>query len=211
MGQRPRNAVVFALAAIGGGLLSPACASGQSLPPIETLRYDLPDGNLGIFGAEIVLDYFFPPVPARIVNTRFDLTFETETPLGSFDGADIGLILQPPVDDPVDPADRVLSLFLTGEDFGWSGPGTFTYVDETDELNGPALPAPPGSVALLYALTIFHAARLTDPTDTSPLGGRFVDSFIEIDYVAVPEPPTLGLLSVLVPVVVLGRRRFRGN
>jgi hypothetical protein len=182
--------------------LTASIASAQS-PSTETLRYDLPDGDLGAFGLEIALDYLFPPIPARIVNTRFELTFETETPLGSFDAADIGLILQPPIDDPVDPADRVLTLFLTGEDFGWSGAGTFTYSDQTDVLNGPVLDAPPGAGALLYALTLFHANRLTDPNDASPLGGRFVDSFIEIDYVAVPEPATVMLLAAILPAMLL--------
>src|SRR5688572_15538964 len=74
------------------GILSPSCVCGQS-PPIRTERFDLPSADLGIGGNELTLDYLFPAIPATVVNTRFHLTFETETSFGTFDAADIGLIL----------------------------------------------------------------------------------------------------------------------
>jgi hypothetical protein len=191
----------------GALVFRPADALGQP-PVVRTERLDLPGGDLGLVGLELVLDYFVPPVPARVVNTRFDLTFETETPAGSFDAADIGLILQPPIDDPLAPDDRVLTLFRTGADFGWSGTGTFTFTGQTDALNGPLLPAPPGAGALLYGLVLFHADRLTDPNDLSPLGGRFVDSFIEVDYVVVPEPTAAALCWLIAPLAGLFSRQW---
>jgi hypothetical protein len=193
---------MLAVGPIATALLFPTGAAGQS-PPIRTERFDLPEGELGAFGNEIVFDFLFPPIPTTIVNTRFHLTFETDTAFGSFDAADIGLILQPPIDDPVDPGDRVLTLFQTGADVGWSGAGTFTFTGETDALDGPVLEAPPGAGALLYGVTLFHADRLTDPNNTSPLGGRFVDSYIEVDYLGVPEPATLALVATLSCTIVI--------
>lgn len=176
-----------------GPAIAPYIASAQDA---RTERYDLLGLDLSILGNEIVLDYFFPAVPAEIVETRFELTFEVDDAGAPFDAAKIGLILQPPIDDPNDPDDRVLTLFRTGADFGWSGGGTFTFSGATDELNGPILDFPPGTFAMLYGVTLFHADRLSDPNDVSPLGGRFVDSVIEVDYVVVPEPST-AILAIL--------------
>jgi hypothetical protein len=205
---RPWLPAAFALLALPAAVTHSNTACAQA-PVIRTERYDLPDADLSAFGNELVFDYFFPPLPAEIVKTRFLLTFETQTPGGSFDASKIGLILQPPIDDPLDPDDRVLTLFRTGADFGWSGTGTFTFSGETDELNGPVLDAPPGTSAMLYGLVMFHADRLTDPDNVAPLGGRFTGSFIEVDYVVVPEPATwvlvLLMLSTLLARVV--RRR----
>jgi hypothetical protein len=181
-----------------------ACASAACSAGTRTERYDLPDIDLSTIGNELVLDYLFPAIPAEIVRTRFNLTFETETPGGSFDAAKIGLILQPPIDDPLDPDDRVLTLFQTGADFGWSGAGTFTFTGETDELNGPILPAPPGTSAMLYGLTLFHADRLTDPNSFAPLGGQFVDSHVEVDYIVIPEPATQFMAIVFCGVLAAG-------
>src|SRR5687768_7244416 len=68
-------------------LLLPANAfltPGVTVAEISTERYELPEVDLTTIGNEVALDYFFPPVPARIVTTRFDLTFQTDTP-GGFD------------------------------------------------------------------------------------------------------------------------------
>ena len=159
-----------------------------------------------MLGNEIVLDYFFPAIDTEIVATRFHLTFDTGD---AFDAANIGLILQPPIDDPLDEEDRVLTAFLTGEDFGWSGQGTFTYEATSTEVNGPILDAPPGTLAMLYGVTLFHADRLTDPNNASLLGGRFIDSYIEVDHIAVPEPSTMALAGMACVLLWCIRRRER--
>jgi hypothetical protein len=61
-------------------------------------------------------------------------------------------------------------------------------------------------VALLYGIGLFNSGRLTDPNDVSPLGGRFVQSYIEVDYMAVPEPPAGHLLLVAVLACLVLRR-----
>ena len=78
---------------------------------------------------------------------------------------------------------------------------------ETDDLDGVALPAPPGSAFLLYAIEIHHARRITDPGDLTPIGGQFVGSYFEVDYVLIPEPSIL--LAGTLPVMLLPRRRSR--
>jgi hypothetical protein len=177
---------------------------------IQTERFDLPAFDLATVGNEVYLDFFFPPLPARIIETRFELTFETEMP-GGFDAAKIGMMLQPPIDDPNSDDDRVLTLVRTGSDFGWSGTGTFTFTGKTNEANGQVLDAPPGAGALLYGVLLFNAGRLTDPDDASPIAGRFIASQIEVDYVAIPEPGS-GLLMLLAwPACVIGRARRLPN
>lgn len=188
-------------------LVVTVCAGTRCLgQQVHTLRYDLPDVDLALFGNELVFDFLFPAIDAEIVETRFDLEFAVD-PNDSFDAADIGLILQPPIDDPVDPDDRVLTLIRTGRDFGWSGGGDFSFQGATSELNGPILEIPPGAGAMLYGVTLFHADRLTDPAAADRLGGRFVASAIEVDYIAVPEPETRKTLIVLLAMggVLFGR------
>jgi hypothetical protein len=193
---------------LAAGILTIICltmASPTSGQEVNTLRYDLPGLDLGTVGNELTLDYAFPPVAADIVSTRFSLTFESDA-LAGFDAARIGLILQPPIDDPASDDDRVLTLVRSGSDFGWSGTGTFVFQGETNELNGRVLDAPPGSSALLYGITLFNSARLTDPNDFSPIGGRFVASHIELDYVAIPEPRSQQLVMVALLASLLAAR-----
>jgi hypothetical protein len=157
--------------------------------PVQTLRYDLPTAPLFIFNLEFLQDFFFPVEPAQIVKTRFHLVFNTQTSAGDFPAQDIALELTPPVPSPVPGDPNLLTkTFTGGNDFGWTGSGTFTYDAETDALNGVAIPAPPGSDALLYQIRTLNARRLTDPGDLTPLGGQFIDSWVEVDYALIPEP-----------------------
>jgi hypothetical protein len=185
---------VLAIALISAGAV-PAHAQA-----VQTARYDFPGSELSTAGNELYLDYLFPPLPAEIVKTRFHLTYEVDDAAG-FDAALMGFVFQPPIDDPNADDDRVLTVYRTGEDFGWSGTGTFTFVGETDELNGQVLEAPPGASAMLYGLGLFHAARLTDPDNILPIAGRFASSYIEVDYVLIPEPSAGSLLIVAVTLL----------
>ena len=178
---------------------------------VQTLRYDLPGAELHIFNLEILQDFGFPVEPAQIVKTRFHLVFHTQTSAGQFPAQDIALELQPPIPSPVPGSPKLLTeTFTGGDDFGWSGNGTFTFGGETDLLNGVALPAPPGSFSLLYAIRTFNARRLADPGDLTPLGGQFVDSWVEVDFVFVPEPSS-ALVAAATGIVVArrGPRRER--
>lgn len=171
---------------------------------VLTTRFDMPTAPLAVFNLEFVQDFGIPADELVIVKTRFNLTFQTDTFAGSFPAEDIGMALQPPIDDPA-PGDEVLAQFFTGAGLGWSGDGTFQYQDEIDSLDGAVLSAPQGDL-LLYGITYFNAGRLTDPGDFTPMGGQFVDSWIEIDYYIVPTPPVAaaGLVGV---ITLLGRRR----
>ncbi len=174
--------------------------------PVQTLRYDLPGAELHIFNLEILQDFFFPVEPAEIVKTRFHLVFNTQSSAGSFPAQDIALELQPPVPSPTAPGELLTEVFTGGADFGWSGStGTFTFDGETDALDGVAVPAPKGAFALLYAIRTFNARRLTDPGDTTPLGGQFIDSWIDVDYVLIPEPSGAVVLGAC-GAALLGRR-----
>lgn len=201
-GRRRAIGAFILFLAIALGLAHESRAQG-----LQTLRYDLVESPLGFFGLEFVQDFFFPVEPAQIVKTRFHLSFRTNTSTGNFPAQDIGLILQPPIDSP-DPNDPgVLTGIFTGADFGWSGFGNFSYDQETDALNGVALPAPPGSGALLYGLTYFNALRLTDPGNFTPMGGQFNNSWIEVDYILIPEPSAACVISI--GTIALSRRRRR--
>ena len=183
--------------------------TAQAQAPVETIRYDLPETPLFIFNLGVLLDFGFTVEPAEIVKTRFHLVFNTQTSAGNFPAQDIALRLEPPIPSPIPGDPGLLNKTFTGVDFGWSGTGTFTFDGETDDLDGVALPAPPGSAFLLYAIEIFNARRLTDPGDLTPIGGQFVGSYVEIDYVLIPEP-SMALAGAL-PVMLLARRRSRGG
>ena len=173
--------------------------------PVETVRFDLPDTPLFVFNLGVLLDFAFPVEPAEIVKTRFHLVFNTHTSAGSFPAQDIALRLEPPIPSPIPGDPGLLSKTFTGADFGWSGStGTFRFNGETDDLDGVALPAPPGAGFLLYAIEIFNARRITDPGDPTPIGGQFVNSYVEVDYVLIPEPSAMAGLAL--PTIVLARR-----
>ena len=59
------------------------------------------------------------------------------------------------------------------------------------------------------SVEIFNARRINDPGNTTPLGGQFVNSWIEVDFVLVPEPSTgIGALALagFVPMRACARR-----
>jgi hypothetical protein len=201
------NAVV--LAALSFTIVSWLPGSRAQAQPVHTLRYDLPETPLFIFNLGVLLDFGFPVEPAEIVKTRFHLVFNTQTSAGNFPAQDIALRLEPPIPSPIPGDPGLLNKTFTGTDFGWSGTGTFTFDGETDDLDGVALPAPPGAAFLLYAIEIHHARRITDPGDLTPIGGQFVGSHVEVDYVLIPEPSIL--LAGTLPMMLLQRRRSRGG
>ena len=200
------------LAAASFTIFSWAGARTALAQPVQTVRYDLPTAPLNIFNLGVLLDFFFTPEPAEVVKTRFHLVFSAQTSAGNFPAQDIALRLEPPIPSPVPGSPKLLSETFTGAaDFGWSGStGTFTFDGETDALDGVAIPVPKGTFARLYLLEIFNARRITDPGDLTPIGGQFVDSWIEVDFVAIPEPLTTGGALALV-ALASGRRRGQSS
>ena len=173
--------------------------------PVQTLRYDLPETPLFIFNLGVLLDFGFPVEPAEVVKTRFHLVFQTQTAGGNFPAQDIALRLEPPIPSPIPGDPGLLNKTFTGADFGWTGStGTFTFDGQSDDLDGVALPAPPGSMFLLYAIEIFNARRISDPGDLTPIGGQFINSYVEVDYVLIPEPSAMTGLAL--PVIAIARR-----
>ena len=204
-----RNAKLplLSLAALSFTIFSWVPGSTAQAQPVQTIRYDLPSAPLNIFNLGIVLDFFFTPEPAEVVKTRFHLVFDAQTPAGNFPAQDIALRLEPPIPSPVPGSPDLLNVTFTGgADFGWSGStGTFTFDGETDALDGVAIPVPKGTFARLYLVEIFNARRLTDPGDLTPLGGQFVDSWIEVDFVLIPEPSTLAFSMAPAAIALLAR------
>jgi hypothetical protein len=206
-----RAAKLLALAAMSFTIFSWLPARTAQAQPVQTVRYDLPTAPLHIFNLGILLDFFFTADPAQVVKTRFHLVFDAQTAAGNFPAQDLALRLEPPIPSPVPGSPDLLNVTFTGgADFGWSGStGTFTFDGETDALDGVAIPAPKGSSSLLYLVEIFNARRIADPGDLTPLGGQFVDSWIEVDFVLIPEPSTLA--GSLALAAIVGMRRRHGG
>ena len=204
---------LLSLAALSFTVFSWIPGSTLRAQPVQTVRYDLPSAPLNVFNLGIVLDFFFTPEPAAVEKTRFHLVFDAQTPAGNFPAQDIALRLEPPIPSPVPGSPDLLNVTFTGgADFGWSGStGTFTFDGETDALDGVAIPVPKGTFARLYLVEIFNARRITDPGDLTPLGGQFVDSWIEVDFVLIPEPSALALSMAPAALALLRRRPRRGG
>lgn len=193
------------LFAIAGALVA-SVGVPASGAPVQTLRFDLTPTPLAVFNLELVQDFLMPTTQQiEVVSSRINLNFDTETSFGSFDAANFGLLLNPPVLDPSSPTGLAYEIF-SGADFGWSGSGQFTYYEEFDRLNGTSVAPLPGSTGLLYAIQYFNALRLQDEGDLSPMGGVLTDSWVEVDFRAVPTPGA-GAPLAMCGLLALRRRR----
>ena len=131
------------------------------------------------------------PVEGTIItNTQFDITYVSD---GITPASDIAIDVSAPVDG------RFREVHITGADlrFG-SGPGTFTGMFETDELNGEVWQFPDFSNSLIDI-------RIDSVAGGIQGVGFFQDSYINMDVIPVSEPSTLGLLTL--GIVGLVRRR----
>ena len=127
---------------------------------------------------------FLGPTEGTITNARLSVDFTTAQ---GFNAADLTILLAAPV------AGEGNFWFLTGEDLGWSGQGTFHANVSTNEMNGVLQPG-------LWANDI---GSINDPPAYS---GTFSDtSHFEIDIAPIPEPMSLGV--VCLGVIGLMRRR----
>ena len=129
---------------------------------------------------------FLGPTEGTITDVRLNVDFTTAA---GFDAKDLTILFVAPV------ATEGNFWFITGEDLGWTGQGTFHANVSTSEMNGELQPG-------LWANDI---GSLLDPPAYS---GTFSDtSHFEVDITPVPEPASgvvaLGLL------VLAGMRRRR--
>lgn len=170
--------------------LAPLCTAaamflGVTLARAETFVVDFfPDG---LQVDNIIQLRFLGPAEGRITGARLFIDFTTAQ---GFRSEDFVVQLVTPV-LPDDPDGGFW--FLTGEDLGWSGFGSFSANPTTNLLNGELRPG----------LWGFDVGSINDPpayTGTFSSATRF-----EIDIEPIPEPATGALL--MMGVVALSRRR----
>lgn len=102
------------------------------------------------------------PTRGTVIQTRLHVGF---TPSAGFNAAELQMVLVAPV--PTSPSFG--GIFITGEDLGWSGQGTFAAELATEDLNG----------ALRQGLWGFELQSINDPPAYS---GQFTaDSRWEVD------------------------------
>ena len=129
---------------------------------------------------------FLGPTEGTITNARLFTTAQ------GFNAADLTILLVAPV------AGEGNFWFLTGEDLGWSGQGTFHANVSTNEMNGVLQPG-------LWANDI---GSINDPPAYS---GTLSDtSHFEIDIQPVPEP-ACGALVCVGLIGLMRRRRCRAS
>jgi hypothetical protein len=127
---------------------------------------------------------FLGPTEGTITNARLSVDFTTAQ---GFRAEDLTILLVAPV------AGEGNFWFLTGEDLGWSGHGTFHANVSTNEMNGVLQPGLWGN----------DIGSINDPPAYS---GTFSDtSHFEIDIAPVPEPACGALVGL--GVIGLARRR----
>lgn len=174
--------VAIAAALVGLGASAPA----------ETIRFDITETGLGIFGLQFTSDFLTPVEDVqdmRITETRMHLEFSSDHPFGNIpDAADIAVQFQAPIVDIA----RILT--VSGADLGWSGTGSFVGDATSTLLNDDILDfsdQPPGAFALWFM-------RIVNLNDDMPrLGGNFANSYIEVDLAPIPEPATLLSLTLI--------------
>ena len=122
------------------------------------------------------------PVEGTIItNTQFDITYVSD---GMTPASDIAIDVFVPVDG------QFREVHITGADLGFGGgPGTFTGMFETDELSGEVWTFPDFSQSIIEI-------RIDSVAGAIEGVGFFRDSFINMNVTPVPEPSTLGLLTL---------------
>jgi len=113
---------------IAGALLLISTTNAIALPICGRVEiFDLSNFEPLPFGGEIIGATI---AEGEVVGTHFEITFTTS---GTFNAANLGVTLVMPIlPDHL----GFTALPFTGFEAGWSGQGTFTYVIDTDALNG---------------------------------------------------------------------------
>jgi hypothetical protein len=131
---------------------------------------------------------FIGPIAGQITQTRLFIDFTTAA---GFNAEDLAIQLVAPV-MPDDPNGGFW--FLTGEDLGWSGQGTFHAQLNTNLMNGQ----------LVQGLWGFDLGSINDPPAYS--GSFSPTTRFEVDIV-IPEPTTGVVFPAGVGAITLLRRR----
>ena len=171
-----RRALVVAIVSIVSlALASPALAG-------ETFVVDFfPEGQQINHTIQL---RFLGPTEGTVTGVRLSVDFTTAA---GFDAKDLAILFVAPV------ATEGNFWFLTGEDLGWNGQGTFHANVNTNEMNG----------ALQQGLWGNDIGSVLDPPAYS---GTFSDtSHFEVDITPIPEPSCAAV--IVLAMAVAARRR----
>lgn len=171
-----RSAVV---AAVAGGLLVVPAAAEADVHIVDFFPEDPTNGNT-------LQLRFLGPTEGTVVDTRLVITFTTQN---GFRAEDLLIGLVVPV-TPDEPGGGFW--FVTGEDLGWSGEGTFTADISTGAINGTLNPG----------LWGFELGSVNDP----PAYAGWFSADTRFELTIVPAP---GAAALLVGAGVLALRRRR--
>ena len=178
-----RSRLFLATAAAAAGVL--ACATGVARAD-EYIVDHFPEGQQI---DNIIMLRFIGPIEGTITGATLFVDFTTAQ---NFRAEDLTLLLVAPAGD----GGNESFWFLTGEDLGWFGHGSFSRVISTDELNGQ----------LSQGLWANDVGSIHDPPAYS---GTFSDtSRYVVEIEPIPEPAGgLMLGASLAGMTTLRRRR----
>lgn len=167
------------LTVLGAGLLLAPAAATADVHIVDFFPEEPTNGNT-------LQLRFFGPTEGTITNTRLAITFTTQNGFRAEDLL-IGLVVPVTPDDP-----EGGFWFVTGEDLGWSGEGTFTADVSTAAINGTLNPG----------LWGFELGSLNDPPAYA--GSFSADTRFELTIVPAP-----GAVALAAGAGVLALRRRR--
>ena len=156
----------------------------------DVIRFDITDLDLAIFGSQLTVD-FLGPGTGEVTNTQFHLNFDTDNSSNPIDAENIFLEFSTPVETPGGIFNPEIEII--GADLGWAGRGLFEADFSTDVLNG--------EIFVMDEFALYFMRILNN--DGGQLGGRFVDSYIDVTVVPAP----MSLLAFAGIVGFSGRRR----
>ena len=168
-----------ALAALGAGLLRAPATARADVHVVDFFPEEPTNGNT-------VQLRFIGPAEGTVTSTRLVITFTTQNGFRAEDLL-VGLVVPVTPDDP-----EGGFWFISGEDLGWSGEGTFSADVSTAMVNGTLNPG----------LWGFELGSVNDPPAYA--GGFSMDTRFELTIV---PAPAAAALAGAAGVLALRRRR----